>query len=185
MSAERDLDEPGPELDFEHVGTFRVDERLVVCDVEYADPRFAGMRRGSVGLDFECEVEPGIWQALVARAQVSDSEADEPGEIQMVLLIHDRELEIDVPLDHAEAIGMLRIDSGRITALAPDLRADTDIRTALIEAPREQVPCMLRELGADPDDDPRGALFDVDTSGVFAIYAPPGRPRTALFVALG
>ncbi|MFO7566387.1 MAG: hypothetical protein R6X02_27340 [Enhygromyxa sp.] len=58
------------------------------------------------------------------------------------------------------------------------------MQNAVLEAPREQVPCMLRPLDDDQGDEPRGALLDIDAAGVFELYAAPGRPRTALFLAI-
>jgi hypothetical protein len=164
------------ELSFEHVGTLAVGEQLLLCDVDYAPARFAGMRNAAVALDVVVDVEPGTWQVLLARAPDQ--------RITVVLLTHDAELDVGDPLEHAEVIAHLRVDSGRITALDPDLRDDETIQTALVEAPREQVPCLLRPLDAASDDPPRGALIDIDTGGVFELYATLGRPRTALFLLL-
>lgn len=161
------------ELEFEHIGTMTCSDRLLICDVEYFPERFAGMARGAVSLGLEIEIEPGTWQLLVARGP--------DGAIAVVLLTHDRELEIDTQLEHADAIGLLRVDSGRITAIDPELRADEVIQTAMIEAPREQVPCMLRELNSDGE--PRGALLDIDTGGVFELHGH-GQPCSMMFMAL-
>lgn len=167
------------ELAFEHIGTLECGDRLLICDVEYFPERFAGMRRGPVSLDLELEVEPGTWQLLVARG--SD------GEIAVVLLTHDLELEIDTQLEHAETLGLLRVDSGRITVIDPDLRAEDVLQTAVIEAPREQVPCMLRAPQADHGDEqtpPRGALLDIDAGGVFELHGH-GKPCSAFFILVG
>lgn len=171
------------ELSFEHLGTMACDDRLLICDVEYLPPRFAGMQRGKVSLGAEIEVVPGVWQVLVARA----SEREEP---RLVLLTHARELEIDEPLEQAEALALLRVDSGRITAIDPELREDQTMQTAVIEAPREQVPCMLRRpdreaTDSSEDEAPRGVLLDIDLAGVFELHAPPQRPRSALILVLG
>jgi hypothetical protein len=164
------------ELAFEHIGSMECGDRLLICDVEYFPERFAGMGRGAVSLGVELEVEPGTWQVLVARG------AD--GEIAVVLLTHDRELEIDTQLEHADALGLLRVDSGRITLVDPDLRADEVIQTAVIEAPREQVPCMLRVPNTDEETQPRGALLDVDAGGVFELHGH-GTPCSAFFILVG
>jgi hypothetical protein len=147
----------GGELNFEHVGTMVCGERLLICDVEYFPPRFAGTTQGKVSLGLEIEIEPGVWQVLIA----SDGEAP-----RFVLLTHDRELDSELPLERAEVVGLLRIDSGRITAIDPELREDLDMQTAVLEAPREQVPCMLRPLDGGPEQ-PRGVLLYVDVGGVF------------------
>lgn len=162
------------DLSFEHVGTMVCGDRLLICDVEYFPPRFAGTTQGKVSLGLEVEIEPGVWQVLVA----SDDEA-----LRFVLLTHDQELDSELPLERAEVVGLLRVDSGRITAIDPDLREDLDMQNAVLEAPREQVPCMLRPLEGERDE-PRGALLDIDAGGVFELYAAPGRPRTALFLAI-
>jgi hypothetical protein len=167
----------GDELGFEHVGTMACGDRLLICDVEYLPPRFAGMQRGKVSLGPEIEIVPGVWQVLVAREGDDDA-------IRFVLLTHERELELDDPLEQAEAVALLRVDSGRITALDPELRDDESMQTAVIEAPREQVPCMLRPLDARAGEDPRGVLLDIDLAGVLELHAPPGRPRSALFLVL-
>jgi hypothetical protein len=167
------------ELAFEHIGTLECDDRLLICDVEYFPERFAGMSRGAVSLGLELEIEPGTWQLLVARGP--------DGAIAVVLLTHDRELEIDTQLEHAEALGLLRVDSGRITVIDPDLRAEEILQTAVIEAPREQVPCMLRAPHADHADEetpPRGALLDVDAGGVFELHGH-GKPCSAFFMLVG
>lgn len=176
------------DLEFEHVGTMVCGERLLICDVEYLPPRFAGTTQGKVSLDVDVEIVPGTWQVLLAFDP--DAEADEDGDgpsPRFVLLTHDAELETPAPLDQAEAVALLRVDSGRLTALDAELRDDPDIQTAVLEAPREQVPCMLTPL-AEPGDtraqEPRGTLIDLDVAGVFELYAPPGRPRTALFLAI-
>ncbi|MFO7563277.1 MAG: hypothetical protein R6X02_11595 [Enhygromyxa sp.] len=163
------------ELHFDHVGTMVCGDRLLICDVEYLPPRFAGAAQGKVSLGLEIEIEPGTWQLLTA----SEGEA-----LRFVLLTHERELDSELPLERAEIVGFLRVDSGRITALEPDLREDLDMQNAVLEAPREQVPCMLRPLDDDQGDEPRGALLDIDAAGVFELYAAPGRPRTALFLAV-
>lgn len=168
--------ELGGELSFEHVGTLQCEGKLLLCDVEYFDPKFAGMRRGKVELCPELELMPGAWQVLIVR------EADPAGELRFVLLAHDEELgEGAEPLAEAEALALVRIDSGRITALDAELREDEVIATALIEAPREQVPCMLTAPG---DEHARGVLLDVDVGGVFELYAGVTRPRSSLFLAL-
>lgn len=169
------------DLSFEHVGTLACGDRLLLCDVEYIAPRFAGMGRGALRFDVEVEIVPGTWQVLVAR----DSAADPDDSLRFVLLTHERELDDPAPLDEAEAIALLRVDSGRITALDPELRADPLIQTAVIEAPREQVPCMLRDPAAPEHAAPRGALLDVDLAGVFELYAGAGEPRSSLFLAVG
>ncbi|PRP90233.1 hypothetical protein ENSA5_66450 [Enhygromyxa salina] len=178
---------PGGELEFEHVGTFVSDGRLLLCDVDYFPSRFAGARQAQVGLDAEIEVEPGVWQVLVAYEPGHGGPA-EARTLRFVLLTHDRELDTPAPLDRAEAVALLRVDSGRITAIDPELRDDDTIQTAVIEAPREQVPCMLRPLDehGQPDRhaDPRGALLDIDAGGVLELYAAPGQPRRALFLAV-
>ena len=89
-------------------------------------------------------------------------------------------------LEHADSLGLLQVDSGRITAIDPDLRADAVMQTAVIEAPREQVPCMLRP-SPDADDDetpPRGALLDIDAGGVFELHGH-GEPCSAVFMVVG
>ena len=166
------------ELDFQHVGTMVCGDRLLICDVEYLPPRFAGTTQGKVSLGPELEIEPGVWQVLVA--------FDGPT-LRFVLLTHDRELDNQVPLEQAEVVATLRVDSGRITAIDPELRDDPDMQTAVLEAPREQVPCMLRPLDMldmAADAEPRGTVIDIDAGGVFEIHATPGHPRTALFLAI-
>jgi hypothetical protein len=163
-------------LAFEHIGTLACGDRLLICDVEYFPEQFAGMRRGPVSLDLELEVEPGTWQLLVARG--SD------GAIAVVLLTHDLELEIDAQLEHADALGLLRVDSGRITLIDPELRTEAVMQTAVIEAPREQVPCMLRAPDTDEQTPPRGALLDVDAGGVFELHGH-GKPCSAFFLLVG
>lgn len=165
------------ELVFEHVGSFHCAGRLLLCDVEWLDPRFAGMQRGSIHLDLELAVAPGGWQALVAREAGKDT-------VHFVVLSHDDELDQPTPLDQAESIGLLQIESGRIAALAPELRADERVRTTLLATEREQLPAMVRGPDREASEEPEGALVDVDTAGVFAVYAPPGLPRTAVFLAL-
>jgi hypothetical protein len=150
-------------------------DRLLICDVEYLPPRFAGTTQGKVSLGAELEIQPGVWQVLVAY--------DGPT-LRLVVLTHDRELDTEVPLEQAEVVATLRVDSGRITAIDPELREDLDMQTAVLEAPREQVPCMLRPLEAPADAEPRGAVIDIDAGGVFELHAPPGQPRTALFLAM-
>lgn len=183
MTSEETSEETGEEtgeLAFEHVGTMVCDDRLLLCDVEYLPPRFAGMARGAIGLDVEVEIEPGTWQLLLARR------AD--GEISVVLLAHDRELDQGTPLEQAEVVARLRVDSGRITALDPTLRDDLDMQTAVLEAPREQVPCMLTPLTAEGEADtaaePRGALIDIDAGGVFELHASVEQPRRTLFLVI-
>jgi hypothetical protein len=106
------------------------------------------------------------------------------GAIAVVLLTHDRELEVDTALEHADALGLLRVDSGRITAIDPDLRADDVMQTAVIEVPREQVPCMLRVPDSDEETPPRGALLDIDAGGVFELHGH-GEPCSACFLLVG
>lgn len=161
-------------MNFQHVGTMVCGDRLLICDVEYLPPRFAGTSQGKVSLGAEIEIEPGVWQVLIA--------FDGPT-LRFVVLTHDRELDSELPLDRAEVVATLRVDSGRITALDPELREDLDMQNAVLEAPREQVPCMLRPLDG-PADEPRGTLLDIDAGGVFELHAPPGRPRTALFLPI-
>ena len=171
----------GGELVFEHVGTMVCRERLLLCDVEYFDPRFAGMRRGKVELGVELEVMPGPWQVLLVRDPSAKDEDEREAELRFVLLAHDDELDDHTPLDQAEAVALVRVDSGRITVVDAELREDEVIATALVEAPREQVPCLLTAPG---DTDPRGALLDIDLGGVFELYAGLGRPRSSLFLTL-
>jgi hypothetical protein len=163
------------EMEFEHVGTMVCSDRLLICDVEYLPPRFAGATQGKVSLAPEVEIEPGVWQVLVAFEGPS---------LRFVLLTHDRELDNQVPLEQAEVVATLRVDSGRITAIDPELREDLDMQTAVLEAPREQLPCMLRPLEAGEHAEPRGTVIDIDAGGVFELHAPPGQPRTALFLAI-
>jgi hypothetical protein len=165
------------ELVFDHVGSFTCAGALVICDVQWLDPRFAGMRRGSVQLDLQLDLKPGGWQALVVR------EAGKPT-IHFIVLSHDDEFEHAAELDQAEAIGLIEIDSGRIAALVPELRADERVRTTALATERDDLPAMLRSPEAEPDQEPGGALIDVDTAGLFGVYAPPGVPRTAVFLAL-
>jgi hypothetical protein len=66
----------------------------------------------------------------------------------------------------------------------PDLRADEVMQTAVIEAPREQVPCMLRVPNTDEQTPPRGALLDVDAGGVFELHGH-GTPCSAFFILAG
>lgn len=169
------------DLDFQHVGTMVCGDRLLICDVEYLPPRFANTTQAKVSFGAEIEIEPGVWQVLVA--------FDGPS-VRVVLLTHDRELDSEVPLEQAEVVATLRVDSGRITAIDPELREDLDMQTAVLEAPREQVPCMLRPLrrgvaalGA-AESEPRGTVIDIDAGGVFELHAGPGQPRTALFLAI-
>ncbi len=164
------------ELVFDHVGSFHSEGRLLLCDVEWLDPRFTGMQRGSLRMDLELAIKPGGWQALVAREAGKDT-------VHFVVLSHDDELEQPAELDQAESIGLLRIDSGRIAALTPELRADERVRTTLLATERDELPAMIRAPEREQDE-PGGALFDVDTAGVFAVFAPPGVPRTAVFLAL-
>ena len=168
----------GGELAFEHLGSMRCEGRLLLCDVQYFDPNFAGMRRGAVGLDAELEVMAGNWQVLLVRDPEVDAD-DSP--MRFVLLAHEDELETPTPLDQAEAIALVRVDSGRITTVDAELRDNEVIATALVEAPREQVPCMLTAPG---EREARGALIDIDLGGVFELYAGPGSPRSSLFLAL-
>lgn len=161
------------ELQFEHVGTMACGDRLLICDVEYLPPRFAGTLQGKVSLGPEIEIEPGIWQVLIAF---------EGSMLRFVLLTHERELDNPTPLEQAEIVALLRVDSGRITAIDPELREDLDMQNAVLEAPREQVPCMLRPLDALADAEPRGTVIDIDAGGVLELHAAPGRPRTALFL---
>jgi hypothetical protein len=163
------------ELEFEHVGTMVCSDRLLICDVEYLPPRFANTMQGKVSFGAELEIVPGTWQVLVAY--------DGPN-LRIVLLTHDRELDSELPLERAEVVATLRVDSARITALDPELRHDLDMQTAVLEAPREQVPCMLRPLDAPADSEPRGTVIDIDAAGVFELHAPPGHPRTAVFLAI-
>ncbi|HVH99966.1 MAG TPA: hypothetical protein VM869_14720 [Enhygromyxa sp.] len=162
-------------LEFEHVGTMVCGDRLLICDVEYLPPRFAGTTQGKVSLGAEIEIVPGVWQVLVA--------FDGPTP-RVVLLTHDRELESEIPLERAEVVATLRVDSGRITAIDPELRDDLDMQTAVLEAPREQVPCMLRPLDSLEDAEPRGTVIDIDAGGVFELHAPPGHPCSAVFLAI-
>ncbi len=164
------------ELVFDHVGSFHCDGRLILCDVEWLDPRLAGMQANAVRLDLELAVVPGGWQALVVREAGKAT-------VHFIVLSHDDELELPTPLDQAESVGLLQISSGRIAALVPELRADERVRTTLLVSEREDLPAMVRAPDRDHDE-PGGALFDVDTAGVFAVYAPPGSPRKAVFVAL-
>lgn len=161
------------ELLFAHLGSLRCDGRLLLCDVEYFDPKYAGMARAKVGLDAELEVRPGLWEVMLVR--------EPAGELRFVLLAHEQELETSAPLDEAEAVALLRVDSGRITAVDASLRDDETIATALIEAPREQVPCMLTAPGHA---EAGGTLIDIDLGGVFELYAGPETPRSSLFLAL-
>jgi hypothetical protein len=163
------------DLEFEHLGTMACGDRLLLCDVEYLPPRFANNMQGKVTLGAEIEILPGTWQVMLAFDRAT---------LRFVLLTHDSELETEDPLDQADGIALLRVDSGRITALDPELRDDPDMQTAVLEAPREQVPCMLRPLDAAADSDPRGTLIDIDAGGVLELYAGPGRPRTVLFLAI-
>lgn len=177
--------ELGGDLRFEHVGTMVCGEHLLICDVEYFPPRFAGAGQAKVGFDALIEVVPGTWEVLLAYDPSRDEDEDEDGPApRFVLLTHERELESQTELDQAEAIAYLRVDSGRITAIDPALRDDLEVQTALLEAPRAQVPCMLRPLDAEPGAEPSGALIDIDAAGVFELYAAPGLPRTALFLAI-
>ncbi|GEM_PF-6814707 len=187
--------ELGVDLRFEHVGTMVLDGALLIVDVEYLLPRFRGVTAGKIALGgVEIQVRPGTWQVLVAypeQSDVDDREVDDEGpKPAFVLFTHDSELEQDLPLGQAEAIAMVRVDSGRITALDPSLREDLDIRRAVLEAPRDQVPCMLTPLatpGGDaptPGAEPRGALVDLDLTGNFAIYAGVEEPRSTLFLSI-
>lgn len=171
------------DLEFVHVGTMVCGDRLLICDVEYFPPRFAGAGLAKIAFDAVVEILPGTWQVLLAY-DPSDQTSGDQRSPRFVLLTHERELETEAELDQAEAIAYLRVDSGRITAIDPELRDDLDIQTALVEAPREQVPCMLRPLDAEPDAEPRGTILDIDAAGVFELYAAPGTPRTALFLAI-
>lgn len=182
MSGDRDHHDS---LQFEHVGTMRCGDRLLICDVRCLPPRFAGLGRGQVTLGAEVEIEPGIWQVLVARGAAADESGgeDEPA-IAFVIFAHERDLALDGPLDHAEALALLGVESGRITAIDPALRADEVMQTAVLEAPREQVPCMLRPLEHQPDEEPRGVLLDIDVSGVLELYGGVGEPRSSLFLVV-
>ncbi|KIG15433.1 hypothetical protein DB30_05629 [Enhygromyxa salina] len=178
MSGDEGAFAMGDELAFEHVGTMACSEAVLICDVEYFPANFAGMRRGPIALDLELEIQPGTWQVLIAHERDADQTP------RFVLLSLDAELDEPTPLDHAEAVGLLRVDSGRITAIDPALRDDPIIQTAVLEAPREQVPCMLRALDAEPTSDPRGVLLDIDAGGVCELYAPPGRPCRSLLIMI-
>jgi 7-cyano-7-deazaguanine synthase in queuosine biosynthesis len=50
---------PG-DLEFEHIGTMLCTEHLLICDVEYLAPRFAGSMQGKISLAPEIEIRPGV-----------------------------------------------------------------------------------------------------------------------------
>lgn len=190
MSSAGDDDE---QLTFEHVGTMVVDGPLVLCDVNYLAPHFAGTRRGPLALAAELPVAAGQWQVLVTRAATADADGDHP--VHAVLLALDEELDSGPPIASAPTRAVIAFDSGRLAVLAAELRGEPILQTAVLEAPREQVPCMLRAPGpvagpaAGPiagvvGAEPRGTLIDIDRAGTLAIHAPPGAdPPRCLLVA--
>jgi hypothetical protein len=158
---------------FDHVGSFRCAGRLVICDVERLAP--PAMQR-----DLELEVLPGGWQAFIVRELGKSA-------IHFVVLAHDDELDRLGELDQAKAWMLLRIDSGRIAVLTPELCADDRVRTTVLVTERDDLPAMVRAPDAGPDEEPGGAVVDVDTAGTFAIYRTPlgpDAPASAVFIAL-
>jgi hypothetical protein len=165
--------QPGEDLDFEHVGEFELDQDLLVADPQFMGSTFAEMIAGGVRMGRLVACRPGNWHALVVRNPQPGSQGAPDG-IAFLLLCHESELANPAPLHDAEAISLIRIESGRCVAIAEDLRDEDDIQSAILEAAPQELPGTV--VG-------RGVAVELGIRGNVTLFGSLGEPRTALFLS--
>lgn len=157
-------------LTFDHLGSFEVGDRMVVCDSSYLGPQFQGMRRtdgAPRSLQLELPVEPGVWHALVGETP--------DGDPAVLLLCHGRELELDDVFERAEVRGVLQVDGRRLVAGHAGLRDDPELLTVLPTLPADQFPGIVLDAGA---------AVDGLESGAYVVHTSVDQPSTVVFLAL-
>lgn len=162
-------------LSFDHLGELEMGDRLVVADASYLGPQFEGMRAtGHPGapaparrLQLGVEVVPGRWHALVG--------LDGEGTAAVLLLCHQRELARPDVLEHAEALGLVQVDSGRLVMVHEGLRDDPELLTVLPTLSPDDFPGVVLEAGA---------AVDRLEAGVYTVLTSTERPRTVVFMVL-
>ena len=164
----REMQPSGRELKFEHVGEFQLEHDLVIADPHYLSSSFAAMQANGVRMSVSAKVIPGTWHILVVH------EAQRPEHTDFLILCHDDELAATDPMMDAEAIGMLRIDSGKVVALDAELRDQLDIQQAVEEADPTTLPGTVVD---------RGATAALEPRSIYTVYASTQRPRSSIFLA--
>ena len=158
-------------LDFDHLGEFEVNDEIAMADVSYFGPQFEGIAATGAGprrrLQAVLEVEEGRWHALIGQGP--------DGAAAVLLLCHDRELAEPGVFEHAEAVALLQIDSGRLVAGHEGLRSDPQLLTVLPSLPADDFPGIVLDAGA--------AVDDLEP-GNYTVLASAERPHTVLFVVL-
>lgn len=157
-------------LNFDHLGSFEVGDRMVVCDVSYLGPQFVGMSRADAParrLALDLDVAPGVWHALVGESPTGDP--------AVLLLCHQRELALDEVFEHAELRGVIQVDGGRVVAGHDGLRDDPQLLTVLPTLDADQFPGIVLEAGA---------AVDGLEPGAYVVHTSVEQPATVVFMAL-
>ncbi len=154
------------DLGFEHLGELQVAGRLVAADLRYTPSAFAGLEPpGGAHVRIEVEARPGTWHALVAR--------EEGGPVKVMMLCHEAELEVAGELEHAEPLGLLRVETGRVLLLAREAQDDIRLPIELPLVPEADLPGVVLDAGV-------AALAEAPAS--YPVLSSPGQRKTFIFV---
>lgn len=153
-------------LGFEHIGEVEVAGRLVAADLRYVPSAFAGLEPpGGAKVRIEVEARAGTWHALVAR--------EEGGPVKVLMLCHGAELEAAGELEHAEPLGMLRVETGRVLLLVSEAQDDIRLPIELPLVPDSDLPGIVLDAGV-------AALAESPAS--YPVLSSPGQRKTFMFV---
>ena len=155
-------------LDFEHLGSFSVDNEIVVADPCYVESRFSGLRNGLLPVCQGLPVSSGEWQAFAVRSD------DDEDAIDFLLACHNDELETEIPFGDVECLGVISVDTGRIAIVDAGHRDEESLQLAAAWDASAAGPCVL---------DGFGAIAQLPAKGVFPIYTSRGPVKRMLFVA--
>lgn len=153
-------------LGFEHLGEVQVAGRIVAADLRYVPSAFAGLQPpGGAHVRVEVEARPGAWHALVAR--------EDDGPVKVLMLCHEAELEAAGELEHAEPLGLLRVETGRVLLIVTEAQDDIRLPIELPLVPESELPAIVLDAGA-------AALAEAPAS--YPVLCSSGRRKTFIFV---
>ncbi len=153
-------------LGFEHLGEVLVTGRLIAADLRYLPSAFAGLQPpGGAQVRIEVEARPGTWHVLIAR--------EEHGPVKVLMLCHEAELEAAGELEHAESLGLLRVETGRVLLLVSEAQDDIRLPIEIPLVPEAELPAVVLDAGA-------AALAESPAS--YPVLSSSGQRKTFLFV---
>ena len=154
------------DLGFEHLGEVRVAGHLVAADLRYMPSAFAGLEPpGGAHVRIEVEARPGTWHALAAR--------EEGGAVKVLMLCHEAELEAAGELEHAEPLGMLRVETGRVLLLVSEAQDDIRLPIELPLVPETDLPALVLDAGV-------AGLAEAPAT--YPVLSSTGQRKTFIFV---